>query len=67
MERSQSQLRAMEARDRALMDANYERVNWWSAIHMVCLVAVATVQVYTVRSLFVDDSKLGKLMRRGRL
>jgi len=54
----------MGSRDQALMDANYERVNWWSAIHMLCLVAVATVQVYTIRSLFEEKSKLGRALRR---
>ncbi|KAI1711296.1 emp24/gp25L/p24 family/GOLD domain-containing protein [Ditylenchus destructor] len=66
VERLQSQLRAIEARDRAIMEANFERVNFWSVVHLLCLLFVAGVQVFTVRSLFLEDSKYGQFIRKGR-
>lgn len=38
-------LRAYEARDRSIMDANYSRVTFWSLLNAFVLVAVGVVQV----------------------
>uniref|UniRef100_A0A915ERN6 GOLD domain-containing protein n=1 Tax=Ditylenchus dipsaci TaxID=166011 RepID=A0A915ERN6_9BILA len=64
IERLQSQLRAIEARDRSVMEANYDRVNFWSGVHLVCLLIVTAVQIYTLRSLFLEDSKYGQFIRK---
>jgi len=62
-EQYQSMLRAYEARDRAIMEANFERVNTWSIVNILVLVVVTSLQVYMIRSLFEDKSKVGKLLR----
>uniref|UniRef100_A0A1I7V830 GOLD domain-containing protein n=1 Tax=Loa loa TaxID=7209 RepID=A0A1I7V830_LOALO len=59
IEYHQSLLRAYEARDRAIMNANLERVTLWSAVNSIILVIVGLLQVYMIRSLFEDSSKLG--------
>jgi len=63
VERMQSQHRALEARDRSVMEAMSERVDFWSIIHLLTLLFAAAVQVYTVRSLFLDDSYIKKFIR----
>ncbi|VDN20650.1 unnamed protein product [Gongylonema pulchrum] len=45
VEYHQSLLRAYEARDRAIMNANLERVTLWSTINSVVLVTVGLMQV----------------------
>jgi len=62
-EQLQSLLRAFEARDRAIMEANFDRVNFWSIVNALCLMGVAVVQVYTIRSLFEDKSRLAKVFK----
>lgn len=63
-EHYQSLLRAWEARDRAIMDANLSRVQWWSVVNSVALITAGFVQVYMIRSLFEENSKLGRLLRK---
>ncbi|KAG8436734.1 hypothetical protein GDO86_007721 [Hymenochirus boettgeri] len=53
----QTLLKAFEARDRNIQESNYERVNFWSAINLVVMVAVSIIQVYMLRSLFEDKRK----------
>lgn len=53
-----------EHRDTAIMNANLSRVSFWSILTTVVLLFVAVVQVYTIRSLFEQNSKLGKALRR---
>jgi len=65
-EQYQSMLRAYEARDRAIMEANFERVNTWSIVGICVLVVVTALQVYMIRSLFEDTSKVGKILRQSR-
>lgn len=57
-------LRAYEARDRSIMDANYSRVTFWSLLNAFVLIAVGVVQVYMIRSLFEENSKIGRALRR---
>uniref|UniRef100_A0AAF5PJ59 GOLD domain-containing protein n=1 Tax=Wuchereria bancrofti TaxID=6293 RepID=A0AAF5PJ59_WUCBA len=64
IEYHQSLLRAYEARDRAIMNANFDRVTLWSVVNSIILVIVGLLQVYMIRSLFEDNSKLGQLLRR---
>ncbi|VDP22899.1 unnamed protein product [Onchocerca flexuosa] len=64
IEYHQSLLRAYEARDRSVMNANFERVTLWSIINSTVLIIVGLLQVYMIRSLFEDNSKLGQLLRR---
>ncbi|KAI6236120.1 hypothetical protein M3Y95_00123900 [Aphelenchoides besseyi] len=67
VERIQTQFRAIEARDRALVEASFERVNFWSVVNLLAVITVLAVQVVTIRSLFIENSKLGRLVRKGRL
>lgn len=60
----QSTLRAYEARDRAIMTANNDRVLFWSVLNAAILIVVGAIQVYTIRSLFEENSKLGRALRR---
>ncbi|TKR95053.1 hypothetical protein L596_009272 [Steinernema carpocapsae] len=64
IEYHQALLRAYEARDRSIMSANLDRVSFWSVLNAIILMSVGGVQVYMIRSLFEEDSKLGKLLRR---
>lgn len=63
-EHFQALLRAWESRDRAVMDSNLSRVNWWSILNTLVLMSVGSVQVYMIRSLFEDNSRIGKIMRK---
>ena len=43
----QAMLRAFEAKDRSVMEHNYERVNFWSLVHLCAMVGTAMLQVIT--------------------
>ena len=45
---------AVESRDRGLVEFNFERVNFWSAVQVVAMVTAAAVNVFAIRSLFDD-------------
>lgn len=66
VEYHQALLRAHEARDRAVMSANFDRVTFWSVVHTLVMVGVAGVQVFMIRSLFEENSKIGKVLRKGK-
>jgi len=63
-EHYQALLRAWEARDRAIMDANHTRVNFWSIVNTIVMVSVGLVQVYLIRSLFEDNTRMGRLLKQ---
>uniref|UniRef100_A0A1I7SH68 GOLD domain-containing protein n=2 Tax=Bursaphelenchus xylophilus TaxID=6326 RepID=A0A1I7SH68_BURXY len=67
VEKLQTQVRAVESRDRSIMEHNFERVNFWSAIHTGAIAFTFLLQIYTIRSLLTEDSKVGRLLRKGRL
>jgi len=48
----QAMLRAFEAKDRSVMEHNYERVNFWSFVHLFAMVGTAVLQVCMLRSMF---------------
>ena len=48
-EHYQALLKAFEARDRSIMEANFTRVNFWSIINSIAMVLVAVVQVRSLR------------------
>jgi len=45
---------AIESRDRSVVETNFERVNFWSTVQMIAMVAAAAVNVIVIRSLFDD-------------
>lgn len=54
VEYHQSLMRAHEARDRAIMGANLDRVTLWSIIHTVVLIGVALIQVTYFNMSIID-------------
>ncbi|XP_039254483.1 transmembrane emp24 domain-containing protein 5-like isoform X2 [Styela clava] len=54
----QGLLRAFEAKDRGIAERNFERVNFWSALNIIVMLVVLSLQVYTVRSMFSDNRKV---------
>ncbi|KIH42809.1 hypothetical protein ANCDUO_27202 [Ancylostoma duodenale] len=66
IEYHQALLRVHEARDRAVMVANLDRLTFWSCTHTLVLIGVEALQVFMIRSLFEDSSKLGQLLRKGK-
>lgn len=51
VERLQSQLRAIESRDRSMAEDNFELVNFWSIIHFGTMLVVFGVQVRAMAEL----------------
>jgi protein ERP2 len=66
-ERFQSMWKVTENIDRYVMEANFTRVNNWSVINIVVLLIVSAIQVFMIRSLFEEKSKIGKILRSGKL
>jgi protein ERP2 len=52
-----------EFKDRAIMEANYERVNTWSVVQLAVMITVGISQIVLIRSLFDDKSKVGKIFK----
>uniref|UniRef100_A0AC34QT84 GOLD domain-containing protein n=1 Tax=Panagrolaimus sp. JU765 TaxID=591449 RepID=A0AC34QT84_9BILA len=63
VEYHQALLRAYEARDRAIMNANFDRVTFWSCLNSAVMLSVGVLQVVMIRSFFEDNSKIGRLLR----
>lgn len=66
-QRVQAVFRVYENIDRNIMENNYEKVNMWSTINIVVMVVVGIVQVVLIRSLFEDKSKIGRVLRKGKV
>uniref|UniRef100_A0A8C9ZNN9 Transmembrane p24 trafficking protein 1a n=1 Tax=Sander lucioperca TaxID=283035 RepID=A0A8C9ZNN9_SANLU len=49
-------LRALEARDRYLLEDNLWQVSFWSCLNLLVMLTVAVTQIYTLQRLF-DDTK----------
>ncbi len=60
----QNIFKAYEMLDRGLMEQSYERVNFWSIVNILVLIAVGLLQVYMIRSLFEDKSAIGRVLRK---
>merc|ERR1712226_1092925 len=56
-------LRAFEAKDRNLIEANRQRVDSWSIIHLTVMAGTAFLQVYLLRSMFATPTTGTKGMR----
>ena len=67
IERVQSQFRAIESRDRSSLETAFERINFWSSVCLLCLLFAGGIQVYMVRSLFLERSRVGQFIRHGKL
>ena len=60
---SMNMLKSVEARDRHVQERNFERVNFWSGLHLFVMLSVSLVQVLMIRSLFMDNNKMSKIMK----
>lgn len=67
IERLQKQYASTEQADRATVEQNYNMVSFWSIVHLTVMLFAAAVQVYMIRSLFEDSSRIGTILRKGRL
>uniref|UniRef100_A0A3B4A6U5 GOLD domain-containing protein n=1 Tax=Periophthalmus magnuspinnatus TaxID=409849 RepID=A0A3B4A6U5_9GOBI len=54
----QATLRALEARDRYLLEDNLWRVSFWSCLTLLVMLGVAAAQIYTLKKLFDDKKKV---------
>lgn len=62
-QRVQNMFRSFELIDRNLMEESFERVNFWSIVSICLMILVGMIQVYMIRSLFEDKSKVGRVLR----
>ena len=62
-QRYQNVFKAYESIDRSVMEHNFERVNFYSIMNIVVLLIVGAIQVFMIRSLFEDKSKVGSVLR----
>jgi protein ERP2 len=62
-QRVQNAFRGYELIDRNLMEESYERVNFWSFFNIFIMVLVGIIQVFMIKSLFEESSKIGKVLR----
>jgi len=51
--------------DSIQMGNNKDRVDFWSIVNIALMLGVGLVQVFMIRSLFEDRSKLGRVLRGG--
>ncbi|CAF0877863.1 unnamed protein product [Didymodactylos carnosus] len=63
IQRYQQSFRNFEGHDRVMGEHNFERVNFWSMVHLAVLISVGLIQVIMIRSLFEDRSRVGKILR----
>jgi hypothetical protein len=62
-QRFQQLFRQYEGIDRSLMEMSFDRVNIFSTVNVVVMLTVACIQVFMIRSLFEDRSKVGRMLR----
>ena len=61
----QTVLKMFEARDRNIVESNFDRVNFMSCVQLIIMLAVGLTQVIMIRHLFSDGSRVsGKLKTR---
>ena len=59
----QTVLKMYEARDRNVVEANFDRVNFFSLTQLLIMVTVGLVQVFLIRNLFEDKRKTKGVMK----
>lgn len=52
-----------ELTDRSHLEDLFERVNFWSVVNIIVMILVGATQVFMIRSLFEDRSKIGRVLR----
>lgn len=53
----QKLFQAIELRDRSISEKNFERVNFWSALQVVSMVAATAANIFLIRGLFSSRDK----------
>ncbi|VDD96694.1 unnamed protein product [Enterobius vermicularis] len=66
IEHIQRQYSSLELADRTALEQSFEQINFWSTIHLGVMLFSVVVQVSMVRSLFEDNSRVGRILRKGR-
>jgi len=64
-QRFQTNLKQYDLMDSIQMVHNKSKVDFWSIINIVLMISVGLVQVFMIRSLFEDKSKVGRVLRGG--
>lgn len=59
--------RALEARDRNVIESNFTRVNWWSLLQSMLMIVVCLIQVVMIRSIFDETSRAHQLWKKRNL
>ena len=60
----QDQIRVTDTRDRSLAEHNYERVNTFSLACLTIMLLAGLTQVFLLRSLFDDKSRINQLWKK---
>merc|ERR1719354_383986 len=55
---TQSLLRVFEAKDRSIVERNFERINTWSFIYVIVMFTTIFLQLTMIKSMFSDDKKV---------
>ncbi|KAH8334074.1 hypothetical protein KR059_006356 [Drosophila kikkawai] len=60
---TQDYIRTIEARDRHVAESNFEKVNIWSAVHLLTMIIVGCLQVIMLRSIFSLNGRFYKFWK----
>jgi len=60
----QDQIRVTDLKDRSVMEHNFERVNFMSSFYVVVLMVSGLAQVFLLRSLFDEKSRINPLWKK---
>merc|ERR1719495_59863 len=55
---TQSLLRVFEAKDRSIVERNFERINLWSFVFLVVMGTTFLLQIFMIKNMFSDDKKV---------
>ncbi|MFH4976840.1 hypothetical protein AB6A40_003549 [Gnathostoma spinigerum] len=66
VERVQRLYSSLELADRTALETSFEMINFWSTVHLCLMLFSLFIQVFMVRSLFEDDSRVGRILRKGK-
>ncbi|CAJ0918268.1 unnamed protein product, partial [Mesorhabditis belari] len=67
IESIQQALQHIEYIDRTLAETNFENINFWGTVNTLVMLTACFVQVFLIRSILSDDSKVGRLLRKGKM
>ncbi|KRX67318.1 Transmembrane emp24 domain-containing protein 1 [Trichinella nativa] len=56
--------RIHEKQDRAFLDSKLRHVNFWSMFNSAAIIVIGALQIFLIKSLFEERSRIGKFLRR---